>query len=391
MLHVGIKPDGALGRLKFPMIPRLPPIVLAAALATPASLFTAGTAVPRPSRPFDSLTLAQGGPEAPIFRFEADEFWLNLHHFLYVLGRADAKMADAAREAVAGAPADEARGLDTLTSDQRRAWRDAVAFYAAGPSRKDLIFDGPLAAITQALADADAAASLSGTAIDAAAIATLERAAPIYRQAWWPAHRASNHARQSEIQALVDRHGRAVLQFITRAYGMEWPAQGYPVHFSAWANWAGAYSSTTGKGNLLVVSSRDRGTAGALGLETVFHEGMHQWDSAVSALLGEQARRIDKRTPPGLSHAMIFFTAGEAVKRVIAGHVPAADALGVWGRGFQSMKAPIEETWKPYLDGQGTRDEALAALVARTALERRGSRGATQSCGLQCAACAESD
>ena len=30
----------------------------------------------------------------PIFRFEADGFWLNLHHFLYVLGRARAKMPD---------------------------------------------------------------------------------------------------------------------------------------------------------------------------------------------------------------------------------------------------------------------------------------------------------
>jgi hypothetical protein len=167
-------------------------------------------------------------PQPPIFRFEADEFWLNLHHFLYVLGRAEAKTADASREAVAGAPADEARGLEALTPEERRTWREAVSSYATGPSKKDLIFDGPLAATTRALADADAATSLSGisgTGIDAAAIATLERAAPIYRQAWWPAHRASNHARQSEIQALVDRHGRVVLQFITHAYGMEWPAQ----------------------------------------------------------------------------------------------------------------------------------------------------------------------
>jgi hypothetical protein len=42
-------------------------------------------------------------PAPPIFRFEADEFWLNLHHFSYVLGPAEAKTADASREAVAGA------------------------------------------------------------------------------------------------------------------------------------------------------------------------------------------------------------------------------------------------------------------------------------------------
>jgi hypothetical protein len=43
----------------------------------------------------------------------------------------------------------------------------------------------------------------------------------------------------------------------------------------------------------------------------------------------------------------------------------------VWQRGFQRFKIPLEETWKPYLDGRGTRDEALAALVAKTATESR--------------------
>ena len=65
---------------------------------------------------------------------------------------------------------------------------------------------------------------------------------------------------------------------------------------------------------------------------------------------------------------MIFFTAGDAVRRVIPGHVPYADAFGVWNRGFAAFKAPLQETWKPYLDGTGTRDEAIAALVARVGL-----------------------
>src|SRR5262245_42818099 len=94
-------------------------------------------------------------PPAAIFRFESDEFWLNLHHFLYVLGRAEARMPDIGRDAVAGAPADEARGLEKLSDAERRGWREAVGFYASGPSKKDLVFDRPLAAITGVLADAD--------------------------------------------------------------------------------------------------------------------------------------------------------------------------------------------------------------------------------------------
>jgi hypothetical protein len=152
-----------------------------------------------------------------------------------------------------------------------------------------------------------------------------------------------------------------VLAFITRAYGMKWPDGGYPVHVSAYANWAGAYSTS---GNLLVLSSLDGGTQGLQGLETVFHEGMHQWDDAMIALVRDRARARGVRLPPNLSHAMIFFTAGEAVRHAVPSHVPYADAAGVWDRGFTVFRQPLIDVWKPFLDRRGTRDEALAALVA---------------------------
>ena len=45
--------------------------------------------------------------QSPIFQFE-NRAWVNLHHFLYVLGRASAGLPDAARTAVANAPKDAA-------------------------------------------------------------------------------------------------------------------------------------------------------------------------------------------------------------------------------------------------------------------------------------------
>ena len=306
----------------------------------------------------------------PIFVFHADGFWLNLHHFLYVLGRAEAVMPDATRDAVAGAPADSIRGAEGLTAEEHHAWDEAVTFYANGPSRKDLVFDQPMATITRALAAAgERPQLLEVSEVDAPWRATLLRVAPIYRKTWWPAHRAANRARQAELEALTSRHGAAVLAFITRAYGMTWPAAGYPVNFSAWANWAGAYSTS---GNLLVMSSLDRATAGYGGLEIAFHEGMHQWDRQMNELLFGEARRTGRRLPPNLSHALIFFTAGEAVRRLApAGYVKYADANGVWDRGFQRFNAPLEQVWKPYLDGKGTRDQAIAALVAAVDMARQ--------------------
>jgi hypothetical protein len=82
--------------------------------------------------------------------------------------------------------------------------------------------------------------------------------------------------------------------------------------------------------------------------------------------LVEQAKRSGKYFPRGLSHSMIFYTAGYAVSRVIPNHVPYAEKFGVWERGWGSFKDALDKTWKPYLEGHGTRDEAFAAVIMRT-------------------------
>lgn len=297
-----------------------------------------------------------------IFQFHTDEFWLNLHHFLYVLGRAQTGEADSKRDAVVHAPGDSEAGLAKLSAAEQQTWRNTVGFYAGGLSKMNLIFDEPLSKLTLALAAAGDAAELHDDSIDASVAKTLVSVAPIYRKTWWPAHRGGNVARRDELQKLVAEHGKQVLAFITRAYGMQWDQNGYPVHFSAYANWAGAYS--TG-GKLLVVSSLDLSLTGADGLETIFHEGMHQWDDQMIPLLDGIAKSLNVSVPRNLSHAMIFFTAGEAVRSVFPDHVPYAEHYGVWKRGWEPLQQALEETWKPYLDGKGTRDDALRALLKR--------------------------
>jgi hypothetical protein len=328
----------------------------------PAITFAISLAVSAQPHPSDAAKTR----ERTIFVFHTDEFWLNLHHFLYVLGRAENKETNASREAVIEAPRDQEHGFEKLNAKEQKIWRDAVTSYAAGVSKKDIVFDDPLPALTNALARAEDLKSLKGSAVDPAIASILERAAPIYRKAWWRTHHDANRNWQKAIQVLLDRHGATVLAFITNAYKLQWPAAGFPIHVSAYSNWAGAYSIT---GNLLVLSSLAPGNQADYGLETIFHEGMHQWDDQLFEALREQATRVNKFFPRGLSHSLIFFTAGEAIRRVLPQHVPYAEKFGVWQRGLGPMKLALEEIWKPYLDGHGTRDEALAELIKRTAVE----------------------
>lgn len=317
-----------------------------------------------------ALPVADGGDRAagvatapprvsPIFRFTTDRFWLNLHHYLYVLGRAEMGAPDARRRAVAGAPADQERGLAALTGEQRRIWGEAVAFYAAGPSKLDTVFDREIVAATHAVAGATGP-SLDGVELAPELKRTLVRAAPIYRAAFWPAHRRANEARVEDFRSQVERHGEEILSLITGWYQQAWPAGGFPVHLSAFTNWAGAYSTS---GNLLVVSSLDPELAGSLGLETIFHEAMHQWDDAVGAALAAAARAEGTNVPRSLSHAMIFYTAGEAARRAVPGHVPYAERSGVWRRRSGVFLPALQAAWQPYLDGKVTREAALEELV----------------------------
>jgi hypothetical protein len=199
-------------------------------------------------------------------------------------------------------------------------------------------------------------------AVDARIRATLERAAPIYRKAWWPAHRASNERWKAAIDPLIDEHAAALVAYVTRAYGMPWPSAGYPVRVVAFSNWAGAFSTT---GPLPVISSYDSGNTGLSALETVLHESMHQWDDPVWALLLEQAKAQRRYISADLTHAMIFFTAGEAVRSRVPGYLPYAATNGIWDRGMGRFKPALEAAWLPWLGGEGTRDGALAAVVQR--------------------------
>ncbi len=316
--------------------------------------------VATPAAPQNSRGAVQKERSKPIFIFHTNEAWLNLHHFLYVLGRAQNKTPDSAREAVNKAPAEQEKGLATLSASERNAWNEAVSAYAATFSKKDLVFDDPMPAVTKVLAQAGEGRLPANTAIDPLIVSALQRAEPIYRKAWWRAHKRANEAWRSSIQKLVKQHGPTVLNFITRSYQATWPEAGYEVHLAAFSNWAGAYST---EGNLLVISTLAEGNRELYGLEIVFHEAMHQWDPQIAEALQTQARLQNKSVPRGLSHAMIFFTAGEAIRKVSAAHVPYAEQAGVWQRGMSQFKQPLEQTWKPYLDGKGTRDEAIAELI----------------------------
>jgi hypothetical protein len=277
-----------------------------------------------------------------------------------VLGRVEAKLPDIKRAAVAGAPADAAEGLKTLSDADRQAWREAVSLYATGLSKLDMVFSRPLYDVTNALRRAPSDRPLTAAStIDPAVVAALERAAPVYRRAWWPRHRESNRKWLQSKQDPLKKYGPQLLSYITRVYQEPWMKDGFPVNLSGWSNWAGAYSTVD---SLLVIATLNPGNQGLHGFEIMFHEAMHQWDEEIDARLLKVARANKLKFNDLLSHAMIFYTTGEAMKTVVPSHVPYAEIAGIWKGRMGAFKPALDAHWKPYLEGKTTLDEALLGL-----------------------------
>ena len=136
-----------------------------------------------------------------------------------------------------------------------------------------------------------------------------------------------------------------------------------PVDVTAYANWAGAY--TTEGPDHITVSSLNPENRGTAAFETLFHEVLHTMDRNLFERLRTAARAEGKRMPRGPTHAFIFYSAGEITRRLFPGHVPFAESGGLWerARDLGAMRPLLHRHWQLWLDGQIAMDEALRRIA----------------------------
>jgi hypothetical protein len=195
---------------------------------------------------------------------------------------------------------------------------------------------------------------------------TLRGVAPVYREVWWPRHQAACARRTEQLRDLLARYGDRVGESIAAVYRENWPDRPVEISMTAYANWAGAYS-TDRYGGLIAFSCLSEGNAGMSGLEIVFHEAMHWWDDPSLRRLRRIAGDIGVSVPSDLTHAMIFYTAGHSVQAVVPSHTPYAEQAGIWNRGMGRFKAALDAHWLPWLRGEIAQEEALRGLLQAVA------------------------
>src|SRR3954471_4928285 len=83
-------------------------------------------------------TSARPSRDRALFVMQSN-FWVNLHHFLYVTARARRGL-DAMRPAVTAALADTA-GFGALPASRRAEWDAALDYYTRMLAERDILFD----------------------------------------------------------------------------------------------------------------------------------------------------------------------------------------------------------------------------------------------------------
>jgi len=281
-------------------------------------------------------------------------FWINLHHTLY--GAAwDLRPHTGARRPVDPLPA---RLTAPFTDEERATWEAAIVFYDRDIADRDLRFGRGMADIKLALADGRLDADVIGKELRA----TLERAAPIYRRHFWPAHDRSNREWIAETSERLRGIARDIVPTLERLYARSWFTSPIRVDIV----WVGrAY--TTLNPTHATVSTAENVLKNWTSVEIVLHEISHELilgiERELAVAFGDRLGGHD-----GLWHVVQFYLTGMAVQDVLrrrgVDYSPYLYSTGLFDRAWSNYRKTIEDVWTPYIRGTATRAQAIERTVA---------------------------
>jgi hypothetical protein len=259
----------------------------------------------------------------------------------------------------------------TLSGEDLAKWNRAVEIYRVFLGRRSPIVDDELKRLNATLAKTNTPELPN--AIPEAASAALKIAMPLYQSTQWEQDDRINRFWISVAEPLLASAAEELIDAHAKVYGMPFPKH-ILVDVSLFAWEFGAYTVPDGESAHVVISSTDPANLGFRALEALMHEPSHVIVDSNSGAIGADLTRIAKelgvRPRYNLWHAILFYTAGELTRRALAkrgvdNYQRIIDA-GMYERGFQGFKQPLETHWQAYLDGKVSREMALREILIET-------------------------
>jgi hypothetical protein len=264
---------------------------------------------------------------------------------------------------------DETSCFDKLLLSERAAWDGAVDYYAQIISpfdwndRQQFLIRMQLVGFETELREAQ------DTEFVEIARSFRAAAAPAYRACRWTAQNESNRHWIEELKPRLDADEQKTVSRIEQLYVKQLESLPILVDVVETVDWSGANTSwsDSGQGDILISSS----TQGDAAFETLFHETSHILmgrGDPVRKALENAASAVDFQLPNDLWHVVLFYTTGEAVRRILdeRGHKGYTPMLyEIFGReSWVEYREVLETNWLPYVDGKQSLAEAATSLIA---------------------------
>lgn len=286
-------------------------------------------------------------------------FWPNLHHVLWA--ETWARRPSTSGRSPAGAMPEPLTA--ELSPEERAAWEAAVAYYDREMADLHPLFEmGPIRKLLTTVKD-----ELPATGLEPVHRQALAAAAPVYRKYWWPAHDRANRAWAADPMAKVASLSPAVPDRLVKLYGTPWFTGTVRVDVVRVASREGAFTSIDPAPAHITISSSAPANAGWSGAEVLFHEASHALVWPILEAFTAELRAQGKQSRD-LWHAALFYLTGEVVHQELAArgiaYEPYLYKTGLFDRAWPQLKAPIETHWKPYVNGEVTREVAIKNVVA---------------------------
>jgi len=262
---------------------------------------------------------------------------------------------------------DEVACFNKLPSPVRAAWERAADYYAeiispsGSNSRERYLLRVQLAGMTDELKDADARQFVEIVQSFRAA------AAPAYRACRWTAQDEKNRKWIEAAKMQLAAEEQKVAARLQQLYQKQWTLP-IPVDVVQTVDFSGANTilGKPGSGHILIAIENEP----AYALEVVFHEASHilmDHNDPLREALNKAATAADFKQPGDLWHVVLFYTTGEAVRRILnqdnkPEYKPMLYAMfdrGIW----VNYRDVLEKTWTPYLENQQTLSQAAAGLI----------------------------
>jgi len=311
-----------------------------------------------------SVTVPRG--PLPVFALYSS-FWVNLHHVLYEQARLRTERAVVRPQSAATKEERGPLSLDALSEKERRDWESAVDEYEVKLAPHDLLFDEDMVLMNNRLAEMGDNETAEATGFLSGIVAALAKAAPVYRAHWWAEDDRANRVWIDAVAPLVEDLGATVSRRLASIYRTPWPRGPIHVDVCAYAGVFGGY--TTLEPLHITVSSRDPRNQGVAAFELLFHEASHGLADPVRDALDREFQAQAKPIPRDLWHALLFYTTGEVVRRMLldSGHEsykPYAEQNHLYERDWQAYQKALDRDWQPYLNQSSDFSTAIKRLAS---------------------------